>query len=74
VPSPVEVADGLGVGLGVGDGVAECVGEAEADREGEPDPDPEAWGETSAVGEPFFDDPPKPRMTAKATTATTIAV
>jgi hypothetical protein len=88
VPNPVELADGLGEGLrlGVGEGVAECVGEGvvervgEMDTEGEPVADADAdagadvCGLTSALGVFFFDDPPKPRMTAKATTATAIAV
>ncbi len=81
VPSPVEVADGLGegLGLGVGDGVdEECVVETDAvgvpGDDAVPDDGVGVFGLTSALGVFFLDEPPKPRMTAKATTATAIAV
>jgi hypothetical protein len=72
VPSRVEVGFGFGVGFGVG--VGDRIGVvAEAERGGE-DVVAETLGVTCALGDFFLEEPPKPRITAKATTATTIAV
>jgi hypothetical protein len=69
VPSPVDVAFGVGLGVGVADADRMGVGRAECVADGA-----RVVGEMSALGAPFFDEPPKPRMIAKATTATTMAV
>jgi hypothetical protein len=70
VPSPVEAADGLGFGVGVAVGLGLIEG-VDDGVDGATDGVEEglAW----ALGD-FFEDPPKPRMTAKAATATTMAV
>jgi hypothetical protein len=73
VPSPVEVAFGFGFGVGFGVGVGDRVGSAEAEGAGE-DVVAETLGVTCALGDFFFEEPPKPRITANAATATTIAV
>jgi hypothetical protein len=72
VPRPVEVGFGFGLGVSFGVGVGERVG-SEAEGAGE-DVVAETLGVTCALGDFFFEEPPKPRMTAKAATATTIAV
>jgi hypothetical protein len=69
----VEVAVGFGFAVGVGLGVGERVGSAEAEGVGD-ELLAETLGVTCALGDFFFEEPPKPRITAKATTATTIAV
>jgi hypothetical protein len=82
VPSPVEVAEGVGfgVGFGVGEdvGVEEPVGFALAECVGSGEDD-ETLGEAgsgvvcAAVLSPL-DEPPNPRTAANTATATTIAV
>jgi hypothetical protein len=69
----VEVADGFGLGVALGVGVAVRVGFADdAGPVGETVA--EGRGVTCPLEDFFFEEPPKPRITANAATATTIAV